>query len=99
MKQTPLRRLATLARKKKDFFKLLHDDRKAALTEAAKRGIVLSPAEKIMLGKLLTGRQVRLDLTDLGVQARGKPKPIFFWDILCDLIGYKGARKSAGPKR
>jgi hypothetical protein len=100
MKKTPkqpaLKRLATLARKKKDFFKLLRDHREIALAEAKKSGIVLSAPDKIVLEALLTGGPVDLDLTNPGVQSRFKRKAVVFWDILCDL---KGAGKSARSKR
>lgn len=108
MKATPLKRLAELARKDKGFFKLLHDDRKAALEQAAKEGIKLSLSETKILASLLTGRRVVLTVSheDLLKALTGnarfpkfKPIHIDFWDIFCELVGYKRPVKRVSKSR
>ncbi len=103
MEPTPLKRLVTLARKNKRFFKLLHDDRKAALEQAAKQGIKLSPSEAKTLASLLAGRRVTLTVSheDLLKALTGgarvprffKPIRIDFWDIFCHLKGYRSVKR------
>lgn len=109
MKPTPLKRLVALARKDKRFFKLLHDDRKAALKRAAAQGIKLSPGEARTLASLLTGRRVVLTVSheDLAKALRsGERVPKYFksihfdfWDIFCELIGYRRSVKRVSKSR
>ena len=100
MEPTPLKRLVALARKDKRFFKLLQDDRRAALRQAAEQGIKLSPGETKTLVSLLSGRRITLTLRpgDLLKALRAgkfyKSIHFDFWDIFCELIGYRRTAKS-----
>ena len=62
MKSTPLTRLIAHARKDKAFVKLLREDRKAALKQAAESGIKLSSKEDKLLESVLSGDQVHFDV-------------------------------------
>jgi len=108
MKRTALTRLVAHARKEKAFVKLLREDRKAALKEAAQSGIRLSPKETKLLEKVLAGDRLVLSLDQLdmvsSLEAATRIKgnrP--FWPIRFSLLihWHSGKRltfsKSRGP--
>ena len=91
MKSTPLTRLVAHARKDKAFVKLLREDRKAALKQAAESGIKLSSKEDKLLKAVLSGDHVHLTFDQVemvsslqaATRISGK-RP--FWPIRCSLL-------------
>ena len=88
MPLSPLTRLVRHARKSKRFFRLLHTDPRAALKEAAQRGIKLSAGEQKTLRALLSGKRIVIDPREYGRVS------VDFWDILCKPKDY-----GVGPVR
>jgi hypothetical protein len=93
MKLSALQRLAKYARENPAFVKRLREDRKAALREAAKIGIKLSPKETKLLNTVLSGDRLVVSpeqfdmLSKLNVPvARAKAPGQGFWPIRCFVL-------------
>jgi len=102
MKRSALSQLAEYARGNQAFVKLFQKNRRAALREAAKAGIKLSPVESKLLTKVLSRDRVALTVDelamisslDVALPGARAPKRPAFWPILCVLLlNWKGGAR------